>query len=36
MKKIFQYITRFWMVILFGISFLLTGCEKKEITGIRA
>ena len=34
MKKIFQHITCFWMVILFGLPFLFIGCVKKEITRI--
>ena len=34
MKKILQHIACFWMVTLFGISLLLTGCVKKEVTRI--
>ena len=34
MKKILQHITCFWMATLFGISLLVTGCVKKEVTRI--
>ena len=32
MKKSFYRIASSWMVILFGISCLFTGCVKQEIT----
>ena len=32
MKKTHQHIAYAWLVILFGIPFLLIGCVKKEIT----